>query len=237
MVAIYLGLRLHTILYPPPSNEAYAWSLANIPVRAGEHAIFPFLYDRMEVWNSRWDKHVYFGVACLFAFVGATLSMGVRRFGLLLIGWLAALGPILILSFGATHYAYAAAAFLCAMVAFNWQRFAPYARGTIAVLAVLACVHGLNVARQMRNAGCVQHHLYQDLVPLAAKTPQLRLRALREKDDALLVRSLHFIPSYRRVSLAGVEVVPFADQSTPVDYIMRGDGRLVPAPSKDAAAH
>lgn len=229
MVAIYLGLRLHTILYPPPSNEAYAWSLANIPLRAGEHAIFPFLYDRMDVWNGRWDRHLYFGVACLLAFVGAVLSAGVRRFGLLVLGWLAALGPILILSFGATHYAYAAAAFLCAMLAFNWQTFAPYARSTIAVLAVLACVHGLNVARQMRNAGRVQHHLYQDLVPLAAKTPQLRLRALREKDDALLVRSLHFIPSYRRVSLAGIEVVPFANQSATVDYLMRGDGRLVPA--------
>jgi len=234
MVAMYLGLRLHTILYPPPSNDAYAWSLANIPLRAGEHAIFPFLYDRLDVWNGRWDRHFYFAVACLVAFIGATLTAGMRRFGLLVLGWLAALGPILILSFGATHYAYAAAAFLCAMLAYNWLAFAPLARSTIAALALLACVHGVNVARQMRNAGRVQHHLYQDLVPLAAKTPQLRLRALRDKDDPLLLRSLHQVPSYRNVSLAGVDVVPFANQSAPVDYLMRGDGRLIRAPAPPA---
>jgi len=230
MVAIYLALRLHTILYPPPSNEAYAWSLANIPVRIGEHAIFPFLYERMDVWGGRWDRHFYFGIACTLALLGALATAGARRLALLLVGWMAALGPILILSFGATHYAYAAVAFLCAMVAFNWPAYAAGARAVLVALLVVGCVHGLNIARQVRNLGRVQHHLYQDLVPLAAQTPHLRLRAVREKDDALLVRSLHQIPSYRHVSMAGIDAVPFADQATAVDYLMRGDGRLIKAP-------
>ncbi|MGH8122439.1 MAG: hypothetical protein ACREPT_06665 [Rudaea sp.] len=228
VVAAYLYLRLDTILFAPRNEGAYAWSVANIPDRLSEYAIFPFLIDRFDAVGDFVDQHVVFALVCLGIFLLALSHAGWRFVAVLCLGWTAALGPTLILSYSANHYAYVSVAFACGLVAIAWSRLRKPARLAIAILAVIACTHGYQEAKEMRRIGRVQHHLYEGLARILNHgTAPVRIKAEREKEDFILHRVLHEIPSYKRIPFGDrVVVIPYSDNSTIPTYIMAGNGRL-----------
>lgn len=229
VVAAYLYLRLDTILFSPRDSGGYAWSLRNIPDRLGEYAIFPFLFDRLDASGSRWDHHLYFAVACLGVFLAALATAGWRYFAALCVGWIGAMGPTLILAYSANHYAYISAAFACGLVALAWDRLRMTARFAIAGLLVVASVHGVEVGKQMRHIGRVQHHLYKDLVVLVPQSLDvIRIKPERIQEEFILLRVLHAVPSYHRIPFGDrVIALPHAGGSDRPTYLMAGDGRLV----------
>jgi hypothetical protein len=92
-------------------------------------------------------------------------------------------------------------------------------------------VHGIQEGREIRDIGRIQHHLYTDLMPLLAHdTTPIRIKAQRIKDDFVLRRLLNDIPSYHRHAINDrVSVIVFADKTDRPDYLMSGNGHLVPA--------
>lgn len=230
VVLAYLALRLQTILFPHEVSGAYRWSLDNIPARLTEYTVFPFMAGHFEVIASR----SYLTVAsllCLAIFAAALASTGWRRFVVFWLGWIVMLGPVLILALSANHYAYLAGAFACACVGCVWNRANLLAKLAFAIIAVVIAVHGIQGTRQIRHIGRVQHHLYADLMPLLVHdTTQIRIKAQRNKDDFILRRLLNDIPSYHRHAINDrVSVIVFADKTDRPDYLMSGDGHLIPA--------
>ncbi|HEY7872855.1 MAG TPA: hypothetical protein VIC31_09085 [Rudaea sp.] len=226
----YLALRLQTILFPHEVSGAYRWGLDNIPARLAEYTVFPFMAGHFEVIAGR----SYLTVAsllCLAIFAAALASTGWRRFVVFWLGWIVMLGPVLILALSANHYAYLAGAFACACVGCVWNRAKLLAKLAFAIIAVVIAVHGIQGTRQIRHIGRVQHHLYADLMPLLAHgTTSIRIQAQRNKDDFILRRLLNDIPSYRRQAIGDhVSVIDFSDKVDHPDYVMSGDGHLIPA--------
>ncbi|HSN40668.1 MAG TPA: hypothetical protein VLT92_10785 [Burkholderiales bacterium] len=230
VVLIYLGLRLKTILFPHAVSSAYHWSLANIPARLTEYTIFPFMVGHFEVIASR-DYLTGASLLCLAIFAAALLSTSWRRFAAFWLGWIVMLGPVLILAQSSNHYAYLAGAFACAFVGLLWSHGRRLARFTFALVAAVTVAHGIQEAKEMRDIGRIQHHLYADLMPLLAHdTTPIRIEAQRNKDDFVLRRLLHDIPSFRRKPIMDrVSVISFADKTDKPDYRMRADGHLIPA--------
>jgi hypothetical protein len=230
VVLIYLGLRLQTILFPDEVSSAYRWSFANIPARLTEYTIFPFMVGHFEVIASR-DYVTDTASLCLAIFAAALASIGWRRFTVFWLGWIVLLGPVLILAHSANHYAYLAGAFACACAGYSWNRAKWPAKLAFAIIAAVVVVHGIQEMRKIRDIGRVQHHLYADLMPLLARdaTP-IRVKSQRNKDDFVLRRLLNDIPSYHRLPVSDrVSVIDFADTADEPDYVMRGDGHLIPA--------
>jgi hypothetical protein len=228
VVAAYLYLRLDTILFAPRDSTLYQWSLANIPDRLGEYAIFPFLVDRLDVSDGRWDHNLYFSIICLCVFVVALANAGWRYLATFCIGWIGAMGPTLILTFSANHYAYISAALACGVVGLAWSRLDRVARCAIALLLIVLCVHSIEIAKQMRHIGRVQHNLYHDLATVvpASSTPIL-IKPLRNEEDFILQRVTHDVQSYHRIEFGDrVRAIPFADSATAPTHWMAGDGRL-----------
>jgi hypothetical protein len=227
---IYLDLRLQTILFPHGSSGAYQWRIANIPVRLTEYTIFPFMVGHFEVIASR-ENLTNVALLCLAIFSAGLATSGLRRFATFWLGWIISLGPVLILGLSANQYAYLASAFACASVGYLWSQIRRLAKFAIALVALVCVVHGIQVMKEMRNIGRIQHHLYADLMPLLAHGgAPIRIEAQRNKDDFILRRLLNDIPSYRHETITGrVSVVAFVDKADKADYVMSGDGHLLPA--------
>jgi len=227
VVALYLVLRLDTILYGPRDGSVYAWSTGHIPARLVEYAMYPFEFDRFDATGAFWDAHRRFAVMCWLATVTVAASAGWRALAAFCAGWVLALGPVLILTFSATHYAYLAAAFLCGFFAITWQRMPTLARLTLAGLTLLALVHGQWVAAEMRRIGDIQHNLYEDLLPLLAnRTTTVYIKAERASEDIILRRLVFRIPSYRQVPLGERVVSIEHDDPTHAEFVMNPVGRL-----------
>jgi hypothetical protein len=227
VVAAYLVLRLDTILFSPRDGGGYEWSLAYIPTRLVEYAIYPFEFDRFDAIGAFWDTHRRFAVMCWLATVTIAAAAGWRALAFFCIGWIVALGPILILEFSASQYAYLAAAFLCGFFAAIWIRLPGLARATLAGLALVALVHGQYVAGEMRRIGSIQHNLYEDLPQLVATHAEpVRIKAERTQEDIILRRLVYEIPSYRHIPLGDhVLAVDHADAQS-ADYVMSAEGQL-----------
>ena len=154
-----------------------------------------------------------------------------------LIAGFAALGPVLLLGASFNHYAYGFAAITAATAAAAWMRAAPWARGVLALLAVVSTWHGVNVMRQVRHVGEVQAVFSPALADvLRGNARHVRLRVAPDADGWICQRLTHEIPSYdgvdfgNRVELAAtdaaVEAAPV--DGMPVDFIIAADGRLLP---------
>jgi hypothetical protein len=227
---IYLGLRLQTILFPHVMADGYHWGLANIPARFAEYTVFPFLVGHFEVIASRthlanWPALL--GLGIVFA---ASLGAGWRRCLVFWIGWIAALGPVLILDDVYNQYAYLAGAWACAFIAFIWERIPAALRVLMILPIAMLLVHGVQQIREIRHIGQVQHNLYADLPSVLDKATQpITIRAERDSDDFILERLLTGVPSYHRALVAGrVSVVARADLRVAPDYRMHSDGHLIP---------
>ena len=229
---IYLGLRLQTILFPHVMADGYHWGLANIPARFAEYTVFPFLVGHFEVIASRthlanWPA-LLLGLGIVFA---ASLGAGWRRCLVFWIGWIAALGPVLILDDVYNQYAYLAGAWACAFIAFIWERIPAALRMLMILPIAMLLVHGGQQIRDIRHIGTIQKNLYADLPGILAGTAQpVAIQAEHGRDDFILRRLLGDVPSYHRAPVAGrVLVVAPPGYRIALDYRMRSDGHLVPA--------
>ncbi|MGH8041407.1 MAG: hypothetical protein ACREPN_05110 [Rudaea sp.] len=228
IVAIYLCLRMQTILYPAHAAAGYAWSLANIPQRLAEYAVFPFLVGHFEVIAARTHLTNTGALICLALLLAAMADAGWRRFCVWVLGFAAALGPVLILDLSANQYAYLASAWLCAFVAWTWPRLTRPARILLVVPVLVVLVHGYQQTREIRHIGRIQQHLYQDLPRVLAHADSpIRIKTQRRRDDFILHRLLHDIPSYRHMPIGNrVIVIAFAQDLPKPDFVMAGDGHL-----------
>lgn len=231
IVLLYLALRVETILFTHDVSSGYMWSLSNIPQRLAEYAVFPFVTQHLEVFASRRHLTDVHALICVALVLAAVASAGWRRLILFVFGFAAALGPVLILDVSADHYAYLAAAWVCAFVACIWTHIARSARLLLILPIAVAFVHGYQMTREIRHIGRVQRHLYADLPHVLAQTTEtIRIQSQRNQEDFVLRRLLNDIPSYRNVPIgARVVVIPFSQSVSNPDFLMRGDGHLIPA--------
>jgi len=231
VVLIYLGLRLQTILFPHVATFGYHWSFANIPARFAEYTVFPFLVGHFEVIASRTHLANWPALLGLGIVLSASLGAGWRRGLVFWIGWIAALGPVLILDDAYNQYAYLAGAWACAFIAFIWGRIPAALRVLMILPIAMLLVHGGQQIRDIRHIGTIQHNLYTDLPGiLVGATQPIAIQAQRGGDDFILRRLLGNVPSYHRAPVAGrVLVVASPDYRAALDYRMRGDGHLIPA--------
>lgn len=234
-VALYLWLRLDTILHSPHENGSYGWSLMNIPARAFVYAVYPFVPRLFEVFTMSVISSIRIIAGTIFcaAFLVVVFSAGWRWLLLLVIGFLACLGPTLILDSAANVYAYLASAFACGLIGVLYSRLRVAARAVLVVLVALVVGHGAQVGGEMRHVGRLQHHMYQSLetlLPKADLSNPIRVRALAGRDDFVVSRLLHDIPSYRRLPMEGrVIAVPFTLTNSQPTHIMLRNGEIVPA--------
>jgi hypothetical protein len=229
VVLIYLGLRLQTILFPHVAADGYHWSLANIPARFAQYTVFPFLVGHFEVIATRTHLANWPALLGLGIVTAASLGAGWRRCLVLWIGWIAALGPVLILDDAYNQYAYLAGAWACAFIAFIWRRIPAALRVLMILPIAMLLVHGAQQIRDIRRIGAIQHNLYADLPGiLAGATRPIEIRAEHGNDDFILRRLLTDIPSYQRVPIGDhVLFISHAVPDTQPDYRMSRDGHLV----------
>jgi hypothetical protein len=229
VVLSYLGLRLQTILFPQVTADGYHWSLANIPARFAEYTVFPFLVGHFEVIASR--THLANWPALLDLGIVLSVSLGAswRRCLVFWIGWIVALGPVLILDDAYNQYAYLAGAWACAFIAFIWERIPAALRVLMILPIAMLLVHGAQQISDIRRIGAIQHNLYADLPGiLAGATRPVAIQAEHDRDDFILRRLLTDIPSYQRVPIGGrVRSISHAMPDTQADYRMSRDGHLV----------
>ncbi|HTI97017.1 MAG TPA: hypothetical protein VL425_10985, partial [Rudaea sp.] len=161
--------------------------------------------------------------------LSASLGAGWRRGLVFWIGWIAALGPVLILDDAYNQYAYLAGAWACAFIAFIWGRIPAALRVLMILPIAMLLVHGGQQIRDIRHIGTIQHNLYTDLPEiLAGATRPVAIQAQRDGDDFILRRLLADIPSYQRVPIVGrVRYVSHTMQGTQPDYRMAHDGHLI----------
>jgi hypothetical protein len=155
-----------------------------------------------------------------------------RWVAVFLIAGFAALGPVLLLGASFNHYAYGFAAITAATAAAAWMRAAPWARGVLALLALVSTWHGVNVMRQMRHVGEVQSVFSPALANvLRGDAGHVRLRIAPDADDWIFQRLTHEVPSYDGVDIGDRVELVAADATAPavpVDFIIAADGHLLP---------
>lgn len=239
IVASYLWLRWSALATIDQHAAAYAWGVPNVPARALEYLLFPFVPGLFEI-APLFDKSIARLVAAgVFVTAVAAVLAGVdRRLGILWVTlYLALLAPVLVLGISYNHYAYLASTALIAIPALA----APYLSRTAAVViglaALVSTVHGVQVMFEMRAVGEVQQHFHEDLrTVVSSADPQqaFSIRAVSEADEWMLQRFLNEIPSYRGTSLQRVSIAPRAGHAP--SHVMQRDGRLIQAPSVDHAA-
>ena len=226
---VYLVLRLQTILFPHDAASGYHWALSNIPARIAEYTVFPFLVGHFEVIASRTHLANWPALLGLGIVVAAILGAGWRRCLILWIGWIAALGPVLILDDANNQYAYLAGAWACAFLASTWPGIRAWLRPLMIIPIAMVLVHGAQQIHDIRHIGQIQRNLYADLPGVLANAARpVTIQTQRGNDDFILQRLLTDIPSYQRIPIGDrVRFVVHAMQDKQPDYRMSHNGHLV----------
>lgn len=230
VVAIYLALRLDTILYPPRTDSGYAWSIANIPARLFDYAAFPFAPGIDEVHVIRLGRSPWrwmLGFAASIGLLVIIANAGWRLALMLVIGWIACLGPILLLSTSAAVYGYVASAWVVAVCAWSWPRLLQSARVAMLFIAALAMIHGAQIAQRLRHVGVLQAGLYaglEPLLPFVSPAHPLRIAAIEPRDQPHLQRLLHQVPSWHRLPVSDRVIIVEPDAAP--THRLHADGQL-----------
>ena len=230
IVMIYLALRWQTILYTPRSDGHYAWSLMNIPSRLLDYAAFPFVPNLFETHVIRLHESAWrwvLGLGLCGGLLLLVLRTGWRALLALVFGWIACLGPILLLGASTSVYAYLASAWAFAACAWAWQASSVLSRRLMLGIAVVVSLHGLLIGERIIQIGVLQHGVFasiEQLLPTATYAAPLRLSAAQRRDQAALARMFHDVPSWRRIPLDGRVVIVTAGDSP--NFIVAPDGSL-----------
>jgi hypothetical protein len=231
VTVLYLALRVGVLLHAPRTGDQYTLDIGNLPVRWFEYQVYPAMPSVFEMFNTLargFTTGVAAAVAAWCALLVVLWRSDRRLAALFVLAGFAALGPVLLLGASFNHYAYGFAAIAAATAAAAWMRAAPWARGVLALLAVVSTWHGVNVMRQIRHVGEVQAVFSPALAGvLRGNARHVRLRAVPDADGWIFQRLTHEIPSYDGVDI-GDRVELVTTDGTPVDFIIAADGRLLP---------
>jgi hypothetical protein len=228
-VLMYLVLRVPTMLFPSADIHGYAWNIENVPARLAEYTLFPFLVGHFEVIASRTHLANWPALLGLGIVVAASLRAGWRRCLIFWIGWIVALGPVLILDDAYNQYAYLAGAWACACFAWTWPRIGKSLRVLLILPIAMLLVHGGQQMRDIRHIGQVQRNLYADLPAILTTTARpVAIQVEHDGDEFILQRLLTDIPSYHRMPVGDrVRFIAHAMQDVQPDYRMSRDGHLL----------
>lgn len=232
-VALYLALRLQPILAGAESSSAYSLANAAPFTRWLEYLIFPSVLERAEplaLLQQTFGLREW-GSVLLVSLVTIAVWLRSWRLGLLwLLAPLAALVPVLPLPASLGHYAYAASAVGCVVLAVAAMNLGKFGKWALIVWLIVMSFHGLQIADKMRDAGVIQYALAADVNRLRTQQPDLKLRIRAEhlKQQPLL-RTLFSVPSYNQVPW-GDAVVPVNQDNPSANFQMDRNGHLEPWP-------
>jgi hypothetical protein len=226
--ALYLWLRLDTLLHAPRDGAQYALSAFHLPLRWFEYQVFAPIPPVLEAFTVlQRPIPVLIAIGLWLALVIALWRACQRCTAVFLLGGVAALLPVLPLGSSWNHYGYGFAAVACMAVAAAWPHATRGGRLVIAAFALLTCLHGAVVMARMHTVGRIQSVFSPALAAALKARPATATLALRLDPDAkawVFQRLTHDIPSY-----AGVAVgtrVRLVDADAPADYRVSPDGRL-----------
>lgn len=229
-VAIYLALRLKTILFSTETaGTIYHWSLLSIPMRWLEYQLFPTLTSRLGagdfIQKGLGSRQILIALMGWLLLAWALWRTGARWLLAFLSGGVVALGPVLLLADAALQYGYGFAAVSTGVCILAWHRMPRLSRVVVATVAFFSLWHGINIMRSMHDTGVKQAHFSPAMAEVVASaSAPVRLRPEVEKDRWIYVRLTHEIPSYRGVAIG--DRVSLVAQEAPADYVIRADGRL-----------
>lgn len=227
-VAIYLLVRLPTLLDTPAGSEGYAWAIGHVPPRLAEYLLFPFLPALFEVGPtlSKSPALLCVGVACLVVLLGSLAMKGWRWPTAWLVLFAGLLTPVLVLATSYGQYAYLASAAGIGVIASAWSRLRTAPRIALAIVAAVAVAHGAAIQWRMREIGVVQRNFYADLSGILPTAPApLRITVAHESDRWMVQRFVSDVPAYRGIPMAGrVRITRSPDQDA--HLTMRRDGHL-----------
>lgn len=240
VTALYLALRIGVLLHAPRTGDQYTLDIGHLPVRWLEYQMYPAMPSLFETFNTL-SRGFTSGVAAAMVAWCALLVVlwrsHPRLVAVFLLAGFAALGPVLLLGASFNHYAYGFAAITAATAAAAWMRAAPWARGVLALLALVSTWHGVNVMRQMRHVGEVQSVFSPALADvLRGDAGHVRLRVASDADGWIFQRLTHEVPSYDGVDIGDRVELVAADATAPgmpvdgvpADFIIAADGHLLP---------
>jgi hypothetical protein len=232
VLALYLVARVPALWVVDAGNAGYAWSLANIPARLAEYAVFPWLPPLFEIGPSL-DKSMLrlaLAAACCAAIPLALASASRRHALAWIVAVLVALAPVLLLPRSFDHYAYLAAVAGIGVVAFAWRDCSRRARWVLLASAAIASGHGALIMLRMREIGVIEQRFHADLTSALAHAPQpLRVVAARAGDAWMLARWIDNVPRYRGVAIAGrVYRDHRPTDAAALVLVMQPDGSLQP---------
>lgn len=169
----YLVLRLDVVLYQPRADDAYAWSMATVPINwAAYHlyALMPAMAEVSASFGASAPRLLLAGALWLAVF--ATLWRADRRFTAgAVLGGAIALGPVLILETPYNQYAYGASAVVVALVALAWPRLHRLGRVAVLTVALVSTWHGVNMQRLIHRVGELQSRFTPSLREAVAANP------------------------------------------------------------------
>ena len=231
----YLLLRGGALMGAADADPAYAWSVANGPVRWLEYHAYwpqPSVFEvSATLLRGFTETRVLVALALWAGLVAALARVGWRWPVALLAGSVAALGPVLVLATAYNQYGYALSALVPALVALAWVQLPRVGRVIATVLALLSLWHGVNVMHQVREVGEVQAVFTPALVEALAThgggAPlRLQLSGDAERTRWVFQRLVHDVPHVGGVVVGG-RVVLLAPGET-ADIQVEADGRLTP---------
>lgn len=199
--ASYLALRLPILLYAPRPDGAYAWSLANVPVRLVELHTWPLMPTVLEMTALPTGSALRLVAAALIAIllIAAVLNTNRRLGALLIAGTALALGPATVLATGYPQYGYAASALACACIAMAWPAMRSFSRAVVLLALLLSTWHGANVQREMLRVGRLEANFTPSLRPLIEQPGEvLTLVPAIPSDDWVYQRLTQSLPNARR---------------------------------------
>jgi hypothetical protein len=231
ILAVYLAARAPPLWLVAPGNEGYAWSLAHVPERLAEYALFPWLPPLFEVGPALHKSalRLALAAACCGAVPIALLRAGWRY----AVAWIVAVGvalaPVLVLPRSFDHYAYLATVTGIGVIACAWHDCDRAARGLLLAVVALASAHGALVMLRMRDVGAIEQRFHGDLVAWLARDPApVRIVAARPGDAWMLERWIANVPRYRGVPLAGRILFGAGSANGSSILVMQPDGTLEP---------
>jgi hypothetical protein len=222
-VAVYLAVRLHTILTGAPAPDSpYNWHLSVIPLNWIKYQLYPIAIDKFSsegvrvlvpillVWGllmlALWRAHVRYVLA--FVLFGTV-----------------ALGPVLIVQ-SAAWYGYAFSAATAGVIALAWPHMNRWSHLAVSLFALLGFLHSINLMRIIHDAGEKQSRFSPALAQAVkdAGGREVLLSVKNEKDRWIYIRMTHDIHAYAGVKMDGL--VKLVEDTDPSDCQILEDGSL-----------
>ncbi|MGQ0801578.1 MAG: hypothetical protein ACT4NL_15880 [Pseudomarimonas sp.] len=234
VTAVYLWLRLPTLLFSPRIDGAYAWSMTMPLRRWTEMQVFPYLPTALEFSSVNNASMTRFALALVMAIgVMATVFSASKRLGVtLLVGGALAMGPPLLLAVAYPQYGYGYAAFACGCAALTWARLRVRGKSMLLLALLVSSWHGINVAREMHRIGTIQR-VYSPALAAAvtahaqnSSSPStvLRLAVANADDRGVFQRLTRQIPAYSGIAIG--ERVQLVGPNQSHDAVIRADGSV-----------